>query len=425
MSKSGAARRARRAAAYGERPPGPSGWWHHRRYRRIAARGGRIPSEVAPEPVPFTPSPVNAAEATAWVIEQASELVPGAVDEVLGHALDNAINARADQWIAQVHSEFAQHSVGLGFRHGHADSTVTQEMRLQPPDIHRVIETETARNTAAVRLRGENEKPGWSQPGHADPTMLAGRPRGSYIYLLALLAAAAADIAAFYQVIQLVLGDLTTAWVIVLVIGFTGTALATAHFTGIMLRDRKAGAKWTQVFLIVIAAVAWAALGGLAFWVRLKSSAGTGGTALNLSVTKSSAGSGSVADPQGTAPAAAMFAGLYAATGTIALVGGYLIHNPLRAAFTQAVREHRLAAERHALSGRRLRLAEVEREFFAGQITATERVRDEAVLARLALAAELKQRARLELAKRLRDASATDAFLHDDARPYTYRPFPS
>ncbi len=384
----------------------------------MVARGGHIASQELPAPVPFTPTPVDEAGANAWVIEKADSLVPGAVDEALGHALDNAINARADQWIALVHSEFAQHLAGLKFMRDHADSAVAQEIRLQPPDTHRVIETETARNAAAVRLRGENDKPGWAEPGYADPTLLAGRPRGSSIYVLALVVAAAADIAAFYQVVEVAL-NLSQTMGTVLVVGFTGVTLALAHFIGRMLRDRRAGAKWVQGLMIAVVAIIWLALGGLAYWVRLKSGGGSGGFA--LPGTQSS-GSGST---QGTPAAAAMFAGLYAATGAVAAIGAYFTHNPLHAAFAQSIREHRRAAEDHGLSARRLRLAEAEREFYVGQMTAALLVRDEAVLARHALAAELKQLARLEIAKHLRDPSSTDAFIDDDARPYTYRPFPN
>jgi hypothetical protein len=122
---------------------------------------------------------------------------------------------------------------------------------------------------------------------------------------------------------------------------------------------------------------------------------------------------------------AALFAGLYAATGAVALIGGYLYHNPLFAAFKHAIREHKTAAEAEAVGARRLRLAEAERDFFADEISAAECVRDEAIREREALAAALKQLARVEYAKRLRDTSATDAFFDDDARPYTYRRFPN
>jgi hypothetical protein len=126
---------------------------------------------------------------------------------------------------------------------------------------------------------------------------------------------------------------------------------------------------------------------------------------------------------QGTLPGAAMFAGLYAASGAVALAGGYLTHNPLRSSFAQTRRAHRSAARRHGNAGRRTRQAEAKRDFYIGQLAAAQRGRDEAVAARHAFAQELKQRARLELAARLRDISATDAFLSDDQRPYVYRPY--
>jgi hypothetical protein len=73
--------------------------------RRGRRRGGYPPGAAEPEAIPFEPTPVNEEGFTKWVIDQASELVPGAVDEVLGHALDNAINARVDQWVARLNIE--------------------------------------------------------------------------------------------------------------------------------------------------------------------------------------------------------------------------------------------------------------------------------------------------------------------------------
>jgi hypothetical protein len=89
------------------------------------------------------------------------------------------------------------------------------------------------------------------------------------------------------------------------------------------------------------------------------------------------------------------------------------------------VSEHRAAAKRHATSGSRLKMAEAEREFYEGQLAAARLVRDEAEQARRAKAEELKQLARLEIVKRLRDASLTDAFMREDNQPFQYRPFPN
>jgi len=395
-----------------------------RRNRTKAARSQRVPGQR--ELPPFTPTPVDRDAETAWVVQQANQLAPGAVDEALGHALDNTINARADQWVAQVHSEFAQYIGMVKYHRDRANSVVIYNTQLQTPDTHRAVETETARNAAAQRLRGENEKGAWAEPGHADPTMLAGRSRDRYIYALALLIAAAADITAFYQIVEQVQGNLTNLQVAVLVVGFSAMALVTAHFAGIMVRDLKAGAKWAQLFLVIFCAIAWVALGCIAFWVRLSGHPGAGSGGFTPSVTASGASSSSsTTNFQSTVPGAAMFAALYVATGVVAVVGGYLSHNPLYAPFARAVREHRAAARRNADAGKRLGDAEAERGLFDSQVAAAERVRDEAILARHGLAAELKQRARVEIATRLHDASATDAFMVDDARPYIYRPFPS
>jgi hypothetical protein len=358
---------------------------------------------------------------TAWVVQQANEMVP-AVDEALGKPLDNQINAKADQWIAQVHSEYARHCKDVRYAYHQAVANVTQETALQPPDTHRVVETETARNSSAVRLRGENEKSGWAEPGHGDPVLLAGGRRGGIIYLCALFAAAAADIVAFYQVVLLIQTRLTSHESAVLVVGFTAMALALAHFVGTMLRDRKAGAKWMHPILLIMPALGWLALGAIAFWARLASNIGA---STGYEPPGDSSAASSASGPHATLISAAIFAGLYVATGAVALIGGYLYHNPLVVAFRQAGSEHEKAAEAQAISARRLGLAEAEREFFTDELTAAERVRDEAILARHALAEELKQRARLEYAKRLRDSSATDAFFDEDARPYTYRAFPN
>jgi hypothetical protein len=373
---------------------------------------------------PFTPTRVDRAAATAWVTEQANQLAPGAVDEALGHALDNIINAQADQWVAQVNSEFAQYEGELRFQRDRADSDVAYQARLQPPDTHRAIEVETARNAAALRLRGENEKAAWPEPGHADPTMLAGRSAGRYVYVLALILGAAADMTAFYQVLLVVQGQLTPREVQVLVVAFSGIALFAAHFAGTMLRDRTAGAKWIQLFMIFLCAVTWASLGAVAFWVRLNGHMSTGSGVPNLNVGGAAAGSTTISS-QNTAASALMFAALYATTGAVTLVGSYLTHNPLHGALARAVRQHRGAAKRNAQAAKRLGDAEARRGFFNSQLAAAEQVRNEAVKSRHALAAELKQVARLEIAKRLRDASATDAFLANDARPYLYRPFPN
>ena len=50
-----------------------------------------------------------------------------------------------------------------------------------------------------------NRVPHWAETGFRDPSLLGGRPRVTYLHLLALVLAAGADIGAFVQVVELVL----------------------------------------------------------------------------------------------------------------------------------------------------------------------------------------------------------------------------
>jgi hypothetical protein len=265
----------------------------------------------------------------------------------------------------------------------------------------------------------------WGIPGHADPVLLAGRPRSIYVYVGALIAAAVADIAAFYQVLELVMADSNEYQIFALVIGFTGVVLSLAHFTGVTLRDRLAGARSLRGYLTPICFLVWLALGALAFYVRLRIPASDSGGSGGLSVASpgSSPSPPTGVDAQGTLPGAAFFAGLYAGTGMIAILGGFLTHNPLRATFVRALRAFRSASEAHAVASRRLALAEGVRDYRGDELESAARIREEALRERLALAEELKQTARLEISRRLQDASATDTFVKPDARPYTYRSF--
>jgi hypothetical protein len=83
-----------------------------RRWIRFPSRSS-VRKGLQEEDLEFNPTPVDEDSFAAWVIEQASGLLPGAVDEMLGHALDNAINTRTDQWISQVNNEFESYRTGL------------------------------------------------------------------------------------------------------------------------------------------------------------------------------------------------------------------------------------------------------------------------------------------------------------------------
>jgi hypothetical protein len=152
-------RTRRQAEVRGARPPRMLAWWYRRQDRRIVARGGAVPTSLftdeLPSPDPFRPTPVNEAEITARITELANGLLPGAVDEAIGHALDNLINARVDQWCAQVEAEYAEYRGRVRFRQRQALATVEQETILRKRAERRLVETELALNATIGRLLGQ------------------------------------------------------------------------------------------------------------------------------------------------------------------------------------------------------------------------------------------------------------------------------
>ena len=378
-------------------------WWS---WRRRSATGRREAAAGLPSLPSFTPTPVDKEAQRHWVVRHIDELPRHSIDEAHHHLLDAQIDDKADQWIAQVNREFADYCGGLRQLRGRAHAVVRHREHLQQAHDQRVAEALAARTAAADRLRGEDDEGKWSQPGHSDPTLLSGRSGASLFYLVAVAFAAVADFIAFYQVLQLVLRNLQNQWLILLVIGFTAIALTLAHFLGVFLRDRKAGARWHHPVMLPGCAVLWVALGLMAFWVRWKVSGATAGLP--------TAG-GTLAVPQGnfqgTLPGAAMFAAFYFATGAAAITGSYLVHNPLHRSFARTVRAHESAIRQQAAGARALADAEAQREAIDHQEHAAAEVRDSTIEELRKLAGELKKLARLQLTKKIGDVSATDAFL--------------
>jgi hypothetical protein len=380
-------------------------WWS---WWRRSASAGRARAAELPSLPSFTPTPVDKEAERQWVVRHIDELPVRAIDEAHRNLLDAHIDDKADQWIAQVNKEFAEYSGRLRRLRGRAHAAVLHWQHLQQAHDQRVTEAMSARNAAADRLRGEDDEGKWHQPGHSDPTLLSsGRSGSDLFYVGALLLAGTADFIAFYQVVSLVLRNLPDLWLYLLVIGFTSIALTLAHYLGVFLRDRTAGARWHHPAMLPGCAVLWLALGLMAFWVRWKVSGAAGVSVLP--------GSGSLAVSQGnfqsTLPGASMFAAFYFATGAAAITGSYLAHNPMRRAFARTVRAHESAIRQQAAGARDLAAAEAEREAVDHQEHAATEVRDSTIQELGKLAGELKRLTRLQLTKKIGDVSATDAFL--------------
>jgi hypothetical protein len=377
-------------------------WW-----RRLGSAGRE---GTGPPSLPsFTPTPVDKEAQRRWVVRHIDELPPHSIDEGHSHLLDAAIDDKTDQWIAQLNREFADYVGWLRQLRGRLHATVVHRQHIQQSHDQRTAEALSARTAAANRLRGEDDEGKWHQHGHSDPTLLSGhRDASLYFYVIALAVAGIADFIAFDQVLQLVLRNLQNGYLLLLVIGFTAIALFLAHNLGILLRDRKAGARWHHSAMLPGCALFWVALGLVAFWVRWKVSGSAAAPALPSS-------GGTLALPQlnfqSTLPAAAMFLAFYFATGAAAILGSYFAHNPLRRDFGRAVRGHEAAIKRQAAGARDLAGAEAECDAIDHQEHAADQVRDSAIEELRKLAGELKRLARLQLAKKVGDVSATDAFL--------------
>ena len=440
-----------------------------RRDKRVERLGG-YPARV-PELAIKSFEPVfNHSERTRVVSEGVARLGVESVDEATASPPDNWISAEGLAWkqrLEQQYRDFQEaaeeqfielQGVVEQYRHQYAhdmrllqDAEVAVESAMQTlsgerppafmpvrspdraPEPQAVWPDRPARNDALASPRvsraelrrifepqDANRVPHWAETGFRDPSLLGGRPRSTYLHLLALVLAAGADIGAFVQVVELVLPVST--WAIFLVVaGLTAVVLYIAHMTGAMLRDARAKpagtGSWGAPLVVGICLVAWGALGYLAWWVRTtvpltqpsQFSTGTIGT-----------GSiGSTATPdQYTHQSAFLFLGLYVATGIVAAVGAYMTHNPYRGRYVAALRGYRKATERAAATAHQLGRAEAS---YQRQATALRNAGDTLRSAQaldLAFTEQLKQGVRLQIASMARDPAVTDAIFDKDHNPY-------
>lgn len=241
---------------------------------------------------------------------------------------------------------------------------------------------------------------------YEDPGEVSGRSAGELIYVLALAVTAGADLAAFHQVVAIVLSTEQQWLVWLMVAGFTACSLTLAHFAGRLARDIVAGygpASWRQFWWL---AVPWVLLGLVAFLVRL----------IGVQAT-ASYGIGSTSADSARIAAAFMFLVLYAASGAVAGIGEYLTRNPVRAGYRRALRNHKQAmrelersqpAYEHAVQSYRRHARARDREklnYEAGRAQ------------RIAFADELKRYAAVLIAVHLQEPNKTEALTLPDRLP--------
>lgn len=283
--------------------------------------------------------------------------------------------------------------------------------------------------------RDVNRRPRWAEPGFRNGTLLAGRPVGAFIHALVLLVAAGADIGAFTQTVELVLPQ-NGYFALVVVAGLTAVVLYLAHMAGAFLREASAlrhaargasgrigqtrsqrtgrhlpGRIWRGVAMIAIAAI-WLTVGVLAFWVRytvpLPTVASIGGC--SSGVLGQGATSGCAPTDHHVVQAAAIFLGLYLATGVVAAIGAYVTHNPGRGEYAKAIRSYRKASERWSGSVNRFARALAAHQRQQAEIDASKQVLASAKAQNTALTERLKQEALIQIASLLKDPAVTDAF---------------
>jgi hypothetical protein len=249
--------------------------------------------------------------------------------------------------------------------------------------------------------------------GFAGAAEVAGLPVTEIVYWFALALAAGADVAAFHQVVSLILRDQGDALVWLMVVGLTAIALTLAHFAGRLARDVTAGrgpATWKQFFAC---AIPWVALGVAAFAVRLIVADSSGGTTVDGSIV----GGADIGKSARQASAAVLFLVLYVGAGAVAAFGEFLSRNPLRSGYRRSLRAHHRALSRLSRSQ-----PPYERAVHVYRQRARSRAREEAVWRaardqRLAHADELKQYAAILIAAHLQDPSVTEAMILPDRRP--------
>jgi hypothetical protein len=327
---------------------------------------------------------------------------------------------------------------------GATQAALRTARRMPRSELRHLLEPQDARRV-----------PRWGEPGFRDGTLLAGRSFGTYIYFCALVLAVGADVGAFVQVVELVLTSVPDSVVWLVIVGLATVVLYIAHMIGVMLRQARAdlhanyglagrlGSWLGRRSAAFACTIVWLAIGLMAFWIRLTVPLPTtaqlptglgsggigsgGGSGLGGGIGSGGIGSGGVgggssaASTASTTPhalqGAAIFLGLYLATGIVTALGAYFSHNPYRGRFVAAVASFRRASEQAAASAHQLGLAISARDRQQAEINAAALVLTEAQAQNEAFTAQLKQNVRVAIASMAKDPAVTDALFEEDQQP--------
>ncbi|MBB5083311.1 hypothetical protein [Nonomuraea endophytica] len=384
-------------------------WWLRRRDLRITGLGG-MPFQEAHAPPPprnsFRPTPVDRAGHLVLTQSYAERLAPG-TDELTAGSLDNLINAWHETWQHQAAAEYAGFQVESVVRLNAIEPALAQYEKTDDYLQRRLADARTAVDSARERLAGQDP----ARPGFADPPLLAGRSPATFLHVVALVMAAGADAAAFWQVMQILLADLPPVAGALIVAGLTTTALYLSHQIGVQAREAGAGTK-RRIRWVVLCFLVWLVLGVGA--AALRYFFGDAGAPPAIVI----GGPAATPDLPAALGMAGVFLALYLATGLVAALGGYLTTHPARSAYARAMRNLRTVTEAAAASSARLSRAQSERMQYAEELREARQRHLAEMGTRAALAEELKQMVRVHHAAYHQDPSATDAMFQSDHRPH-------
>ncbi|WP_431914837.1 hypothetical protein [Nonomuraea jabiensis] len=404
--------------------------WPARARQRLAALGGvAVPAvgSALPAVERFAPTPVDAQAKLAEVERLIDDLAPG-LDEATGHTLDNLINAWGEAWEAEVMAEASEYDALVAGRLSALDPQAAQCRALHDLNGRRLADAKTALAAARERLVGERRPVDdsgdgergfapWGGKSFTEPTLLAGRGPAAFASVAVLAVAACADVAAFFQIVQLLLPRQEGEKSLLLVGGLTVVAVTLAHRAGVVLRERHAGSRTAKRWQALLCLLIWLLLGLGAAVIRFYvADPGTGPVDIG-----SQAGPGS--EPSFAYEQAGMagfFLVLYLGTGVVAALGGYALHQPVRAAYARASRHHRIRQARMAVSVAQLARVEAERARYAGALVAARQRLTVELKQRLAFTEELKQMARMHNARAAQNPTTTDGLFHHDRKPYVW-----
>jgi len=231
----------------------------------------------------------------------------------------------------------------------------------------------------------------------ADPVLLPGRGLAELVPWALQALALLGDLAAFYTVLALLFRT-SPVTLLAIAAGFAAIAVSVAHAAGVLWARWRCRDPRASRVLLGLALAGWLLLGLVAFVARAEAPRASASSGFGSST-------GHVTTDLITA---AVFIGLYLASGLGAVVAAYLQHNPLHTGLRRAATVLRAAVRREAAARARLARAVAVLEQHDRERERELARRDSARSIVLARMAELQNHARLLIAIGKQDPGHTD-----------------